>query len=52
MSIPLVNLQRQHEEMHDEIRDAIESVINRGDFILGSEVEAFEEEWLAWVRAR
>lgn len=52
MSIPLVNLQRQHEEMHDEIRDAIESVINRGDFILGSEVEAFEEEFAAYCETQ
>lgn len=45
MEIPLVNLQRQHDELHDEIRDAIEDVMERGDFILGSAVEAFEEEF-------
>jgi len=52
MTIPLVNLQRQHEELHDEIRDAIEGVLTRGDFILGSEVGAFEEEFAAYCEAK
>ena len=48
MPIPLVNLQRQHEELHDEIRDAIDAVIDRSDFVLGPEVEAFEEAFAAY----
>lgn len=52
MTIPLVNLQRQHEELHDEIRDAVEGVLSRGDFILGSEVQAFEQEFAAFCEAK
>ena len=48
MSIPLVNLDRQHEEMHDEIRRCIEDVIRSGDFVLGPEVEAFETEFAGY----
>ena len=52
MSIPLVNLRRQHEELCDEIRDAIDNVIERGDFVLGAEVEAFEEEFAVYCDAK
>ncbi len=52
MIIPLVNLQRQHEELGDELRDAIDRVIERGDFILGSEVESFEEEFAAYCEVK
>ncbi|MGB2986101.1 MAG: DegT/DnrJ/EryC1/StrS family aminotransferase [Phycisphaerae bacterium] len=52
MSISLVNLQRQHEELHDEIRDAIDGVLDRNDFILGSEVEAFEEEFATYCKTK
>ncbi|MFH1110052.1 MAG: DegT/DnrJ/EryC1/StrS family aminotransferase [Planctomycetota bacterium] len=51
MSIPLVNLQRQHQALRNEIRDAIDRVIDRGDFILGREVTAFEEEFAAYCEA-
>lgn len=52
MIIPLVNLRRQHEELCDPIRDAIDSVIERGDFILGSEVEDFEREFAAYCETK
>lgn len=52
MNIPLVNLTRQHDELHDAIRDAIDGVVERGDFILGSEVEAFEEEFAAYCQTK
>ena len=52
MTIPLVNLQRQHEEMYSEIRAAIEGVIERGDFILGSEVQAFEDSFATFCQVR
>ncbi len=52
MSVPLVNLQRQHEELYDEIRDTIDRVIDRGDFILGSEVELFEKEFAAFCETK
>jgi dTDP-4-amino-4,6-dideoxygalactose transaminase len=48
MSIPLVNLHRMHESIRDEIRNAIDGILDRGDFILGGEVRAFEEEFAAF----
>ena len=45
MNIPLVDLKAQHEELHDEIHSAFLKVVERGDFVLGTEVEAFEEEF-------
>ncbi len=52
MSIPLVNLPRQHEEMYDALRDAIEGVIERGDFVLGQDVEAFEREFANYCEVK
>ncbi|UCE60883.1 MAG: DegT/DnrJ/EryC1/StrS family aminotransferase [Phycisphaerales bacterium] len=42
-NIPLVNLKALHEELREEIDGAIGAVVTRGDFILGSEVQAFEK---------
>jgi len=52
MRIPLVNLKRQHEELGEELRRACDRVIDRGDFVLGSEVAAFEEEFAAFCGAK
>jgi dTDP-4-amino-4,6-dideoxygalactose transaminase len=45
MLVPFLDLRRAHREIEAEIRAAINRVLNRGVYILGSEVEAFEEEW-------
>lgn len=45
MNIPLVDLKAQHEELHDEIQEAFLKAMERADFVLGTEVEAFEEEF-------
>ncbi len=50
--IPLVNLHRAHDELGDEIRQAIDRVIRGSDFILSSEVEAFEQEFAAYCGAK
>ncbi len=52
MRIPLVNLQRQHDALGDEIRGAIDRIIEHGDFILGNEVTAFEREFAAYCEAK
>ncbi len=52
IKIPLVNLKRQHQALRNEIRCAIDRVIDRGDFVLGHEVTAFEEEFAAYCEAR
>lgn len=43
-SIPMLDLQGEVEELWDEINAAIQRVLRSGQFILGPEVEAFEEE--------
>lgn len=48
LKIKLVDLSRQHEPLRRELNLAIENVIGRGDFILGSEVDAFEKEFAAY----
>ena len=44
MRIPLVDLQRQHHAIRDEIAEAVQRVIESQIFILGPEVAAFESE--------
>jgi len=44
MTIPLVDLKAQYDSIKDELDAAIHRVIRSGQFILGSEVKAFEDE--------
>jgi dTDP-4-amino-4,6-dideoxygalactose transaminase len=48
MNIPLVDLKAQYDSIKDEIDDAIHRVVRSGQFILGPEVKAFEEEMAAY----
>jgi dTDP-4-amino-4,6-dideoxygalactose transaminase len=48
MTIPFVDLRAQHDSIRDEIDAAIAAVINRGDFVAGRDVAAFEAEWAAY----
>jgi len=43
--IPLVDLAAQYEEIGEEIKRAIQKVFDRGDYILGSELQKFESEF-------
>jgi len=47
--IPLVNLKRQHEQLRAELQLVWDSVIGAGDFILGQELQRFEEEFAAYI---
>src|SRR4030066_1498269 len=51
MKIPLVDLKAQYLSIKDEIDQAINKVINSSQFILGSEVDAFEKEMAAYLGA-
>ncbi|MBD3614998.1 MAG: DegT/DnrJ/EryC1/StrS family aminotransferase [Gracilimonas sp.] len=44
MSIPLLDLNRQYDSIKEEIRAAIDEVLESQYFIMGDEVKAFEEE--------
>ena len=48
MSIPLIDLKAQYRAIKPEIDRAIQRVLNRGQFILGREVEALERELAAY----
>lgn len=48
MNIPWVNLTMQHQNIRAEINTAIQGVLDRGDFILGQDVEKLEEEFAAY----
>jgi len=45
MPIPFLDLARQHQEIEAETTAALAGVLSRGVYILGPEVEAFEDEW-------
>lgn len=45
MRVPLARLQAQHERLRAELEAAFDRVLHGSAFILGSEVEAFEEEF-------
>jgi dTDP-4-amino-4,6-dideoxygalactose transaminase len=48
MNIPLIDLTSQHHNLRNEINAAIQGVLDRGDFILGKDVAALEEEFAAY----
>jgi dTDP-3-amino-3,4,6-trideoxy-alpha-D-glucose transaminase len=50
--IPLVDVKAQYEPLLPRIREAIESVLASGEFILGPEVAAFEREAAAYLGVR
>ena len=52
MNIPLVDLKAQYRAHPEEFNRAVQAVMERGDFILGSEVGAFEEEFAAFCQTR
>ncbi len=49
MNIPLVDLKAQYKAIKKEIDEAVQAVIDRGEFILGHEVEVFEQEIAAYL---
>jgi dTDP-4-amino-4,6-dideoxygalactose transaminase len=48
MTIPLVDLKAQYDSIKGELDAAIHRVVQSGQFILGSEVKAFEDEMAAY----
>jgi dTDP-4-amino-4,6-dideoxygalactose transaminase len=47
-AVPLLDLKAQYNQIRDEIRDAIDRVVESQHFILGPEVEALEREVAAY----
>lgn len=52
MRIPLSDLRVQYDAIKEEIDEAVGRVIERGEFILGSEVEALEEEIAGYLNVK
>ena len=52
MKVPLVDLKVQYNSIKEEIDEAIHGVLNNGQFILGPEVEAFENEMVSYCGTR
>lgn len=50
--IPFVDLQAQYRSIKNEVDDAVAKVLDSSQFILGSEVAAFEEEFAAYSGAQ
>jgi dTDP-4-amino-4,6-dideoxygalactose transaminase len=48
LNVPLVDPKAQYDSIKDEIDAAIHRVVRSGQFILGSEVETFEEDMAAY----
>jgi dTDP-4-amino-4,6-dideoxygalactose transaminase len=51
VNVPIIDLPRQYRTIKAEIDDAIQRVIESGQFILGAEVAAFEKEMAAYCHA-
>lgn len=51
MNVPFLDLRAAYIELKPEIDAAIARVLDSGWYILGPEVEAFEEEWAAYCEA-
>ena len=49
--VPFVDLSLQHAEIDPPLSSQIQSVLDRGDFILGSDVSGFEEEFARYCGA-
>jgi dTDP-4-amino-4,6-dideoxygalactose transaminase len=52
MPVPLLDLKAQYAGIKDEIRQAIDRVLERGQFILGEEVRQFETEFADFCEAK
>jgi dTDP-4-amino-4,6-dideoxygalactose transaminase len=52
MSVPMSNLRSEYYSLKEEICGAIQRVIESGNFVMGKELEAFEEEFTLYCEAR
>lgn len=52
MVVPFLDLKNSYFELKEEVDDAIARVLNSGWYILGEEVDAFEQEYAAYCEAK
>jgi dTDP-4-amino-4,6-dideoxygalactose transaminase len=51
MSVPLLDLNRQYDSIKEEIKEAIDEVLESQYFIMGGQVKEFEDEVMAYCNA-
>jgi dTDP-4-amino-4,6-dideoxygalactose transaminase len=51
MNVPFLDLKTLHHELREEFHDAFERVLGSGWYVLGKELEAFEQEFAAYCEA-
>jgi len=51
-AVPLIDLKAQYLSIKDEIDAAVARVLDKGNYVMGEEVEAFEEEFARFCEAR
>ena len=49
MQVPFYSLTRSHKAIRDALDAAIARVVNQGQFVLGYEVEQFEQEFAHFI---
>ncbi len=52
MNVPFVDLKTQHNQVREELDQAIKNILDNTSFILGKEVELFEEEFAKYCGAK
>ena len=52
MNVPFFDLKASHDEIHGALKDAFDRVLRSGWFVLGKEVDAFEQEFARYCGAR
>jgi dTDP-4-amino-4,6-dideoxygalactose transaminase len=52
VTVPFVDLSALHAPLRRELREAYETTVDDGDFILGRAVEQFESEWAVYCGTR
>ncbi len=50
--VPLVDVRRHNAPLREALEAAFRRVVERGQFVLGEETEAFEADWAAWCGTR
>lgn len=50
--IPLVDVNREHKFLEEEIKQALSRVVGKGDFILGEDVSLFEKEFSCYCETK
>ncbi len=52
MEVPFLNLKVSHTKLHNELLGAFDRVLDSGRYILGEEVNSFEQEFAAYSEAK